>query len=102
MDLPEIHYESIKNRKEKTEMAVETKKVEKVKVLAGTFPAASGDWAHKLAAGLKAAKIEGFVVKPATNMPGYIQVVTECKDKAEADAIIKESAGKKFKLCIAK
>ena len=78
------------------------KKAEQIKVLAGTFPAASGDQAHKLAAGLKAAKIEGFVVKPAANMPGYIQVVAECKDKEAADAMIKDAAGKKFKICIAK
>lgn len=84
-----------------TEMkAAEAK--EQIKVLAGTFPATHGDQAKKLAAGLKEAKMEGFAVKPAANMPGYIQVVAECKDKAAADAMIKAAAVKKFKLCIAK
>ncbi len=83
-------------------MATETKTTERIKVLAGTFPAAHGDQAKRLAAGLREAKIEGFAVRPAANMPGYIQVIAECKDKAAADALIKEAAGKKFKLCIAK
>lgn len=83
-------------------MATETKAAEQIKVLAGTFPAAHGDQAKKLVARLKEAKIEGFTVKTAKNMPGYIQVIAECKDKTEADAMIKDAAGKKFKLCIAK
>lgn len=75
---------------------------EKIKVLAGTFPATCGDQAKKLLASLKEAKIEGFAVKPAANMPGYIQVIVECKDQAAAEALIKDGAEKKFKLCIAK
>lgn len=83
-------------------MATETKTAEQIKVLAGTFPASCGDQAMKLVAGLKDAKIEGFAVKPAANMPGYIQVIAKCENKAAADAMIKAAAVKKFKLCIAK
>lgn len=82
-------------------MAAE-KAAEQIKVLAGTFPAAHGDQARKLAGSLKEAKVEGFTVKPAKDMPGYIQVIAECKDKEAADAMIKAAAGKKIKLCIAK
>ena len=83
-------------------MATETKAAEQIKVLAGTFPAAHGDQAKKLVERMKEAKIEGFKVKPDANMPGYIQVTAECKDKEAADAMIKDAAKKKFKLCIAK
>lgn len=80
----------------------EVKATEQIKVLAGTFPAAHGDQARKLAGSLKEAKMEGFTVKPAKDMPAYIQVIAECKDKEAAEAMIKQAAGKKFKLCIAK
>ncbi|MBO5484895.1 MAG: hypothetical protein J5979_06775 [Lachnospiraceae bacterium] len=80
----------------------ETKATEQIKVLAGTFPAAHGDQARKLAGKLKEAKIEGFAVKPAKEMPGYIQVIADCKDKAAAEDMIKQGAEKKIKLCMAK
>lgn len=80
----------------------ETKTTEQIKVLAGTFPAAHGDQARKLKEALKEAKIDGFAVKPAANMSGYIQVIADCKDKEAAEAMIKAAAGKKIKLCIAK
>ena len=81
-------------------MAAKTEEL--IKVLAGTFPVIHEDQAKVMAAGLKDAKIEGFEVKAAANMPGYIQVIAECKDKAAAEAMIKAAAEKKFKLCIAK
>lgn len=80
----------------------EVKATEQIKVLAGTFPAAHGDQARKLAEKLKEAKIEGFAVKPAKDMPGYIQVIADCKDKEAAEAMIKQEAGKKIKLSLAK
>jgi hypothetical protein len=80
----------------------EVKTTEQIKVLAGTFPAAHGDQARKLKEALKEAKIDGFTVKPAKDMPGYIQVIAECKDKAAAEAMISQAAAKKLKLCIAK
>lgn len=84
------------------EKTTETKAADQIKVLAGTFSASCGDQAMKLAAGLKDAKIEGFAVKSAANMPGYIQVIAECKDEKAAEALIKAGADKKIKLCIAK
>ena len=81
-------------------MAVKTD--DKIKVLAGTFLAIHEDQAKKLAAGLKAAQLERFVVRAAENMPGYIQVIAECKDKEAAEALIKAAAEKKFQLCIVK
>lgn len=80
----------------------EVKTTKQIKVLAGTFPAAHGDQARKLKEALKEAKIDGFAVKPAKDMPGYIQVIAECKDKAAAEAMISQAAAKKLKLCIAK
>lgn len=79
----------------------EAKTTEQIKVLAGTFPVAHGDQARKLKEALKEAKIDGFAVKPAKEMPGYIQVIAECKDKAAAEAMISQAAAKKMKLCIA-
>lgn len=79
----------------------EVKATDQIRVLAGTFPAAHGDQAKKLSDSLKAAKIDGFAVKPAKNMPGYIQVIAECKDKEAAEKLIKEAAGKKFKIVLA-
>lgn len=79
----------------------EVKTTEQIKVLAGTFPAAHGDQARKLKEALKEAKIDGFAVKPAKDMPGYIQVIAECKDKEAAEKLIKEAAGKKFKIVLA-
>ena len=83
-------------------MAAEAKAAEQIRVLAGTFPAACSDQAKRLTEGLWKAKIEGFTVKPAKSMPGYIQVIAECKGKEAAEAMIKDAAGKKFNLCIAK
>lgn len=80
----------------------EAKVTEQIKVLAGTFPEAHGDQARKMVRSLKEAKMEGFEVKPAKDMPGYIQVIAECKDKEAAEAMIKQAAGKKIKICIAK
>lgn len=80
----------------------EAKATEQIKVLAGTFPAAHGDQARKLAEELKEAKIEGFAVKPAKDMPGYIQVIADCKDQAAAAAMIKQGTEKKIRLCLAK
>ena len=77
----------------------EVKETKEIRVLAGTFPAAHGDQARKLAGSLKEAKMEGFTVKPAKDMPGYIQVVAECKDEEAAAALIKQGREKKFNLC---
>ena len=51
-------------------MATETKAAARIRVLAGTFPAAHADQAKRLAAALREAKIEGFAVRTAANMPG--------------------------------
>ena len=73
--------------------------VKEIRVLAGTFPASCGDQAKKLQAELKAAKMEGFKVEPAKNMPGFIQVAAECKSEEAAAALIKQGREKKFNLC---
>ena len=74
---------------------------ENVKVLAGTFPVASGDRASRMLSKLKNAGLEGFEVKPWKEMPEYIQVIAECKDKGAAEDLIKQGREKRINLCMA-
>ncbi len=76
-------------------------KEKKVKVFAGTFPAASSDQAKKMLKGIEAAGLKGFAVKGSQELPGYIQVAVECEGKEAADKLIREAAEKKITLCIA-
>lgn len=69
-----------------------------IRVIAGTYPAACGDYAKKLRGSLEAAEIKGFKVEPAKNLPGYIMVSAECGSREEAKKLIEQAAAKKIRL----
>ena len=75
---------------------------ENVKVLAGTFPIASSDLANKKLKKLREEQMDGFAIKTCKEMPEHIQVIETCKDKEEAEALIKKGKEKGINLCIAK
>lgn len=81
-------------------MAEVIKEGKKMKVMAGTFPAAASDQAKRMVASMADEGIKGFSVKPAENLPGYIQVVIECDTKEAADKVIQEAKAKKITVCI--
>lgn len=69
-----------------------------IRVIAGTFPAAGGDYAKKLKESLETAEIKGFKVEPDKNLPGYIMVSAECSSREEAKKLIEQAAAKKIRL----
>ena len=69
-----------------------------IRVIAGTFPAACGDYAKKLREGLEAAGMKDFKVEPAKDMPGYIMVSAERGSRAEAEQLMEQAAAKKIRL----
>ena len=69
-----------------------------IRVIAGTFPAACGDYAKRLREGLEAAGMKDFKVEPAKDMPGYIMVSAERGSRAEAERLIEQAAAKKIRL----
>lgn len=69
-----------------------------IRVIAGTFPAACGDYAKKLRVSMEAAGMKDFKVEPAKDMPGYIMVSAECGSRAEAEQLIEQAAAKKIRL----
>lgn len=69
-----------------------------IRVIAGTFPAACGDYAKKLNESLKKEEMKGFKVEPAKDMPGYIMVFAECENRAEAEQLIEQGEAKKIRL----
>lgn len=69
-----------------------------IRVIAGTFPAACGDYAKKLKERLEAAEMKDFKVEPAKNMPGYIMVSAERGSREEAKQLIEQAAAKKIRL----
>ena len=69
-----------------------------IRVIAGTFPAACGDYAKKLKDRLEEAGMKDFKVEPAKDMPGYIIVSAERGSRAEAEQLIEQAAAKKIRL----
>ena len=69
-----------------------------IRVIAGTFPAACGDYAKKLKDRLEEAGMKDFKVEPAKDMPGYIMVSAERGSRAEAEKLIEQAAAKKIRL----
>lgn len=69
-----------------------------IRVIAGTFPAACGDYAKKLKESLEAAEMKDFKVEPAKDMPGYIMVSAERGSREEAKQLIEQAAAKKIRL----
>ena len=71
-----------------------------IRVIAGTFPAACGDYAKKLKGSLEAAEMKDFKVEPAKDLPGYIMVSAECGSREEAKKLIEQAAAKKIRLSL--
>mgnify|MGYP001072862658 FL=1 len=69
-----------------------------IRVIAGTFPAACGDYAKKLKDRLEEAGMKDFKVEQAKDMPGYIMVSAERGSRAEAEQLIEQAAAKKIRL----
>ena len=69
-----------------------------IRVIAGTFLAACGDYAKKLEERLEEAGMKDFKVEPAKDMPGYIMVSAERGSRAEAEQLIEQAAAKKIRL----
>lgn len=80
--------------------AKETKKDQKVVVMAGTYHESAVAKAKEVQERLTAADLKGFAVKPAAG--NYIMVCKEVENQDAAKKLIEQAAAKKIKLSIAK